>query len=294
MRFAPPARRKSRHANRLGCIRNPFWLAHDTRLRAQHCRSLKGGRNGSTRPRSRTRRQFRSHRQARRSRHGGRRNQDDVLFAPAHVHVPPRLPGDPGRHACRSRAPIRSGSTGRTARVIRKPNVYTFNPTAFVLPDLAPPAPKRKQFRGDLFRGHFESPPEFPAEPSARLPAVSPSRSPMSCISRKLMPHPDAAGQPGVPAVWQRRGDLPRTPDHRAAGFRSDRLRQGHRPPVHGRAAAARRPGSTDGTRALVRGALPARKSSVGDAPKCRIRRSTLNVKAEAELYFMERELAEA
>jgi hypothetical protein len=44
--------------------------------------------------------------------------------------------------------------------------VFTFNPAAFVLPDLFPPAAKRKQFRGDLFRGHFESPPEFPAEPS--------------------------------------------------------------------------------------------------------------------------------
>lgn len=43
--------------------------------------------------------------------------------------------------------------------------IYTFNPTAFVLPDLFPPAPKRVKFRGDLVREHFESPPEFPKEP---------------------------------------------------------------------------------------------------------------------------------
>src|SRR5688500_5853376 len=43
--------------------------------------------------------------------------------------------------------------------------VFTFNPASFVLPDLFPPAPRRTQFRGDLFRGHFEGPPEFPAEP---------------------------------------------------------------------------------------------------------------------------------
>ena len=43
--------------------------------------------------------------------------------------------------------------------------VYTFNPVEFVLPEIAPPAAKRKQFQGALFRGHFEAPPEFPAKP---------------------------------------------------------------------------------------------------------------------------------
>jgi hypothetical protein len=46
-----------------------------------------------------------------------------------------------------------------------KTHVYTFAPVPFVLTDLFPPAPKRKQIQGDLFRGHFESPPEYPAEP---------------------------------------------------------------------------------------------------------------------------------
>ena len=43
--------------------------------------------------------------------------------------------------------------------------VYTFAPVPFLLPDLFPPAPKRKKIQGDLFRGHFESPPEYPATP---------------------------------------------------------------------------------------------------------------------------------
>jgi hypothetical protein len=43
--------------------------------------------------------------------------------------------------------------------------VYTFAPVPFVLPDLFPPAPKLKKIKGDLFRGHFESPPEYPADP---------------------------------------------------------------------------------------------------------------------------------
>src|SRR4029077_3625908 len=46
-----------------------------------------------------------------------------------------------------------------------KTSVYTFAPAPFVLPDLFPPAHKLKKFRGDLFRGHFESPPEYPDDP---------------------------------------------------------------------------------------------------------------------------------
>ena len=43
--------------------------------------------------------------------------------------------------------------------------VYTLAPVPFVLPELFPPALKRKTIRGDLFRGHFERPPEVPAPP---------------------------------------------------------------------------------------------------------------------------------
>jgi hypothetical protein len=43
-----------------------------------------------------------------------------------------------------------------------KTRVYTFAPVPFVLPHVFPPAPKLKTIQGDLFRGHFEQPPEFP------------------------------------------------------------------------------------------------------------------------------------
>jgi hypothetical protein len=46
-----------------------------------------------------------------------------------------------------------------------KTRVYTFAPVPFVLPDVFPPAPKLNKIRGDLFRGHFERPPEYPADP---------------------------------------------------------------------------------------------------------------------------------
>jgi len=59
--------------------------------------------------------------------------------------------------------PQRTYSEDRKSHV--RTRVYTFDPVPFVLPDLFPPKPKRKKIRGDLFRGHFEKPPEFPAEP---------------------------------------------------------------------------------------------------------------------------------
>ena len=43
--------------------------------------------------------------------------------------------------------------------------VYTFAPVPYLLPDLFPPAPKRREIQGDLFRGHFERPPEYPEKP---------------------------------------------------------------------------------------------------------------------------------
>jgi hypothetical protein len=57
----------------------------------------------------------------------------------------------------------------RTYKEDRKGNVktrvYTFAPVPFVLPDLFPPAATLKKAHGDLFRGHFEQPPEYPANP---------------------------------------------------------------------------------------------------------------------------------
>ena len=57
----------------------------------------------------------------------------------------------------------------RTYREDRKghpeTSVYTFAPVPYLLPDLFPPAPKRRMIQGDLFRGHFERPPEYPEKP---------------------------------------------------------------------------------------------------------------------------------
>jgi hypothetical protein len=59
--------------------------------------------------------------------------------------------------------PQRAYRDDRTSHV--KTRVYTFAPDAFVLPDVFPPALKLKKIGGDLFRGHFESPPEYPDAP---------------------------------------------------------------------------------------------------------------------------------
>jgi hypothetical protein len=52
-----------------------------------------------------------------------------------------------------------------------KEKIYTFAPKPFVLPDLFPPdsnrPPRLREFKGDLFRGHFERfPPRVPKAPA--------------------------------------------------------------------------------------------------------------------------------
>jgi hypothetical protein len=67
--------------------------------------------------------------------------------------------------------------------------VYTFAPVPYILPDLFPPAPKRKKIQGDLFRGHFESPPEYPAEPFEIATGVDVTIANVIFV-RKLLPVP--------------------------------------------------------------------------------------------------------
>jgi len=74
-----------------------------------------------------------------------------------------------------------------------KTHVYTFAPVPFVLPDLFPPAPKRKQIQGDLFRGHFESPPEYPAEPFQIGSGMDVNVANV-VFAQKLLPLPAALG----------------------------------------------------------------------------------------------------
>ena len=171
-------------------------------------------------------------------------------------------------------------------------SVYTFNPMAFVLPDLAPPAPKRQQFRGDLFRGHFESPPEFPAEPSVIAGGVTVQVTNVVYF-QKLMPHPTRPDSleyllfgngeeiflahliTGPP-------DFDQIVSARVTGhqFTAEQLRRGVRVQL---AASAR-----SSAERFQPGKAASVTAQVSDA------KVTLNVKAEAELYFMERELAEA
>jgi hypothetical protein len=69
--------------------------------------------------------------------------------------------------------------------------VYTLSPVPFVLPDVFPPAAKRKNFQGDLFRGHFESPPEYPENPFEIGSAVDVAISRVVFV-QKLLPPPAA------------------------------------------------------------------------------------------------------
>ena len=170
--------------------------------------------------------------------------------------------------------------------------VYTFNPAAFVLPDLFPPALKRKQFKGDLFRGHFESPPEFPAEPVSIGSGVKVDVTNVVYF-QKLTPHqkrPDHLEY----LLFGKGEDLflahliagPPDFDHivsvKVTGheFSADELRRGVRVEVSGTAPAVAqrlRPGKAVSASAHVSGQQVAFKVEPG-----------------TELYFMERELAQA
>jgi hypothetical protein len=169
--------------------------------------------------------------------------------------------------------------------------VYTFNPVAFVLPDLAPPAPKRKQFRGDLFRGHFESPPEFPAEPSLIASGVTVEVTNVVYF-QKLMPNTPrpntleyllfgTSEEIFVAHLITGPPDFDQIVSARVTGrqFTADQLQRGVRIQLAGmaRSVAERlKPGKAVKATAEVSG-----------------EKVTVNVETEAELYFMERELAE-
>jgi hypothetical protein len=170
--------------------------------------------------------------------------------------------------------------------------VYTFNPVAFVLPDLAPPAAKRKQFRGDLFRGHFEAPPEFPAEP--RLVAGGVTVAVTNVVYfQKLTPQPTRPDtleyllfgngeEVFLAHLITGPPDFDQIVSAKVTGHQltADQLRHGVRVQVAGSPASSAqrvKPGKAVSASARVSG-----------------QKVTLKVEAGAELYFMERELAEA
>ena len=190
----------------------------------------------------------------------------------------------------------KSGDPQRTYRDdrARHPDaaLYTFNPVAFVLPDLAPPAAKRQQFRGDLFRGHFEAPPEFPAVPQRIAAGVTVTVANMIYF-QKLTPQP--ARPDHLEYLLFGKGkeiflahlitgppDFDQIVSAKVTGhqFAADELRRGVRvqvPGASGSSVQRVKPGKAVSANAQTSGKNVAFK-----------------VEAGAELYFMERELAEA
>ena len=172
-----------------------------------------------------------------------------------------------------------------------KGTVYTFNPVAFVLPDLAPPTPKRTQFRGDLFRGHFESPPEFPADPSLIAGGVTVQVTNVVYF-QKLMPNPPrpdtleyllfgTSEEIFLAHLITGPPDFDQIVSATVTGrqFTANQLQRGVRIQLAGiaRSSAERlKPGKALKATAVVSGEKVA-----------------VNVEPEAELYFMERELAQ-
>ena len=129
-----------------------------------------------------------------------------------------------------------------------KTRVYTFNPVPFVLPDLFPPAPKLKKVRGDLFRGHFEKPPEYPAEPSEIGSGVDVTITNV-VFAQKLLPLPTPldrleyllfgkGNELFLAHLITRRGDFDQVVSAEIKGhqFLDDELRQGIRVQFSGKA----------------------------------------------------------
>ena len=170
--------------------------------------------------------------------------------------------------------------------------VFTFNPAAFVLPDLFPPAPKRTQFRGDLFRGHFERPPEFPAEPFRIAGGVTVDVTNV-VYAQKLTPHlrrPDSleyllfgkGPERFLAHLITGPPDFDQIVAATVAGheFSADELRRGVRVQVVGTthsAAQRLKPGKAVSASAQAGG-----------------QKVTLKLAPGPELYFMERELKDA
>jgi hypothetical protein len=169
-------------------------------------------------------------------------------------------------------------------------HVYTFNPVEFVMTDLFPPAPKRTQIEGDLFRGHFEHPSEFPEKPVRIAAGVHVTIANLVYFQR-LTPH--ASAPAGLEYLLFGKGDelflahlIARPPDFdqvvsaRVKGhqFRDDELSRGVRIQLP-RTPGASTPGLTKG-------------KTVSGSAQLAGRKITLEIEPVAELYMMERELA--
>lgn len=167
--------------------------------------------------------------------------------------------------------------------------VYTFDPVPFVLPDLFPPAPKRKKIRGDLFRGHFEKPPEYPANPSEIGSGVDVSITNV-VFAQKLLPVPTAldrleyllfgkGNELFLAHLITRRGDFDQVVSAEIKGhqFPDDELRRGIRVQFSGKA--------NESSQRLAEGKTVSGSAQVSD------KKFAIDVKPSVEFYMSERDL---
>ena len=181
----------------------------------------------------------------------------------------------------------------RTYREDRKANVktrvYTFNPVPFVLPDMFPPAPKLKKAHGDLFRGHFEKPPEYPANPSEIGSGVDVNITNV-VFAQKLLPLPTPldgleyllfgkGNELFLAHLITRRGDFDQVVSAEIKGhqFPGDELRRGIRVQFSGKA--------NESSQRLAEGKTVSGSAQVSD------KKFAIDVKPGVEFYMSERDL---
>ncbi|MEP7305144.1 MAG: hypothetical protein ABJA98_06470 [Acidobacteriota bacterium] len=168
--------------------------------------------------------------------------------------------------------------------------VYTFAPASFVLPDVFPPAPKLKKIHGRLFRGHFESPAEYPANPFQIGGDVAVNISNV-VFQQKLLPLPPAldrleyllfgkAPELFVAHLITKRGDFDHVLSANVKGheFPDEELRRGVRIQFGGKANRS--------SERLVEG-----KAAPGTA-KVLDKKVVVELKPLVEFYMSERDLA--
>ena len=192
-----------------------------------------------------------------------------------------------GTFAQKGSDPQRAYRDDRTSNA--KTHVYTFAPVPFVLPDLFPPALSRKKIEGDVFRGHFESPPEYPAEPVPVGSGVDVNITNV-VFAQRLLPLPAPLGgleyllfgkgkELFLAHLLTKRGDFDQVLSAEVSGhqFSDDELRHGIRVQFGGRA-------NTVGQR-LAEGQTLSASAQVTD------KKVPLEIEPIAEVYKSERDL---
>ena len=181
----------------------------------------------------------------------------------------------------------------RTYREDRKSHlrtpVYTLAPVPFVLPAVFPPALKLKKIQGDLFRGHFESPPEFPAPPVEIGSGVDVAITHVVFV-QKLLPPPTAVShleyllfgtshELFLAHLITKKGDFDQVVSAEIKGhqFTNEELQRGIRVQFSGQANAA--------AQKLVEGKVVSGSARVSDKDLA------IEVTPRVEFYMSERDL---